>query len=297
MEDTVFLTGATGFVGNEVLKQLVNRNYRVKVLVRDKGKLNEVSSDIIPVEGDVLDQESFSKEMDDVETVIHLVGIIREFPSQGVTFEKLHYQATKNVVDIAVNSSVKRFIHMSANGARENAATAYHKTKYRAEEYVRNSGLTYTIFRPSLIYGPGDSFINMLADMIKKLPVFSYFGKGDYKMQPVSVYEVAEIFVKCITVPTMYGKTYSVCGGRVYTYRELLNIIMNVINKKRLLISVPESFVSAGIAVFGRFSWFPITKDQFIMLKEGNVCDNDEAFRETGVEQKNIQSILKTYLS
>jgi NADH dehydrogenase len=297
MKDTVFLTGATGFVGSEVLKELLKKNYRVKVLVRDKSRLKENSADIIPVEGDVLDSESFTKEMEDVDTVIHLVGIIREFPSQGITFEKLHFEATKNVVDAAVNNSVKRFIQMSANGARENAVTDYHKTKYKAEEYVRNSGLTYTIFRPSLIYGPGDAFVNMLADMIKKLPIFSYFGKGDYKMQPVSVYEVAEIFVKSIPIPTMYGKTYSVCGNKVYTYRELLNTIMDIINKKRLLASVPEAFVSAGIAVFGGFSWFPITKDQFIMLKEGNVCDSDEVFRDTGVEQRSMESVLRTYLS
>jgi len=297
MKETVFLTGSTGFVGSEVLKELLKKNYRVKVLVRDKSRLKENSADIVPVEGDVLDPESFGKEMEDVGTVIHLVGIIREFPAQGMTFEKLHFEATKNVVDAAVNNSVKRFIQMSANGARENAVTDYHKTKYKAEEYVRNSGLTYTIFRPSLIYGPGDSFVNMLADMIKKLPVFSYFGKGDYKMQPVSVYEVAEIFLESIPVSTMYGKTYSLCGDKVYTYRELLNIIMDVIGKKRLLISVPEAFVTAGITVFGGFSWFPITKDQFIMLKGGNVCADDEAFEETNVKKRNMKELLETYLS
>ncbi|MEC9493319.1 complex I NDUFA9 subunit family protein [Flexistipes sp.] len=297
MKDTVFLTGATGFVGSEVQKRLLEKNYRIKVLVRDKDRLKENSADIVPVEGDVLNPESFRKEMEDVDTVIHLVGIIREFPSQGITFEKLHFEATKNVVDTAVSNGIKRFIHMSANGARENAVTDYHKTKYKAEEYVRNSGLTYTIFRPSLIYGPGDSFVNMLADMIKKLPVFSYFGKGDYKMQPVSVYEVAEIFAESIPISTMYGKTYSVCGDKVYTYRELLNVIMDVIGKKRLLISVPEAFVSTGIAVFGGFSWFPITKDQFIMLKEGNVCTDDEAFEETNVKKRNMKELLKTYLT
>lgn len=296
MTNTVFLTGATGFVGKEILRALLEKDYRVKVLVRDKSRLDVDLNKVEPVVGDIFDSESYEKELEDVDTVIHLVGIIREFPSEGITFEKLHFEATKNIVDAAVGKNIKRFLQMSANGARENATTDYHRTKYKAEEYVRNSGLTYTIFRPSLIYGPGDSFINMLADMMKKLPVFSYFGKGDYKMQPVSVYEVAEIFVNSIPVSTMYGKTYSVCGSSVYTYRGLLHIIMDVLGKKRLLISVPETLVSAGIAAFGSFSWFPITKDQFIMLKEGNVCADDEAFVETGVKKRNLKELLKTYL-
>lgn len=296
MSKKIFITGATGFVGSEVLNKLVERGFSIKVLVRDKTRMTLQSKNVEPVEGDVLDKSSFSESLTDVDAVIHLVGIIREFPSKGITFEKLHFNATKNVVDAALENNVPRFVHMSANGARESAVTDYHKSKYKAEEYVKNSGLNYTVLKPSLIYGPNDSFINMLKDMMKKLPVFSYFGKGDYKMQPVSVYEVADIFVRSIDTPATYKKTYSVCGNKVFTYRQLLLLIMKILGIKRFLLSVPESFVDAGIAVFGSFSWFPLTKDQFQMLKEGNICNNDDVFNDSGVEKRDIEAVLKSYL-
>lgn len=293
---TVFLTGATGFVGTEILKTLLDKGYRVKAFVRDVSKLAVNDERIEIVKGDILDAESVHKGIVGSDVVINLVGIIREFPDKGITFENMHFIASKNVVDAAKANNIQRFIQMSANGTRKDAVSNYHKTKYKAEEYLVNSGLTYTILRPSLIYGEKDSFINMLNDFMKKLPIFSYFGDGSYPMQPVSVKEVAEIFVKSIDNENTYNKIYSVCGKDVFTYKQLLQIIMEVTGRKRLLLSVPEFFIEMGINLFGSFSWFPITRDQFIMLKEGNVCDNDEIFRITGVEKKDFKEHLKSYL-
>ncbi len=293
---TVFLTGATGFVGTEILKTLLDKGYRVKALVRDVSKLAVKDERIEIVKGDILDAESVNRGIVGSDVVINLVGIIREFPDKGVTFENMHFVATKNVVDAAKVNKIQRFIQMSANGTRKDAVSNYHKTKYRAEEYLKNSGLTYTILRPSLIYGEKDSFINMLNDFMKKLPMFSYFGDGSYPMQPISVKEVAEIFVKSIDNENTYNKTFSVCGKDVFTYKQLLYIIMEITGRKRLLLSVPEFFIEMGIGLFGSFSWFPITRDQFIMLKEGNVCDNDEIFKITGVEKKDFKEHLKSYL-
>lgn len=293
---TVFLTGATGFVGTEILKTLLDKGYRVKAFVRDPGKLAVKDEKIEIVKGDILDVESVNKGVVGSDVVVNLVGIIREFPDRGVTFENMHFIATKNVVDAAKTNKINRFIQMSANGTRENAVSNYHKTKYKAEEYLINSGLTYTILRPSLIYGERDSFINMLNDFMRKLPIFSYFGDGSYPMQPVSVKEVAEIFVKSIDNENTYNRIFSVCGKDVFTYKQLLQIIMEVTGRKRLLLSVPEFFIEMGIGLFGSFSWFPITKDQFIMLKEGNVCDNDEIFRITGVEKRDFKGYLRSYL-
>ncbi|MCX8085032.1 MAG: complex I NDUFA9 subunit family protein [Calditerrivibrio sp.] len=292
----IFITGATGFVGTEILNKLLEEGYFVKALIRGSKRPKINHPHLETVVGDVLNYQSLDDGIKGTDAVIHLVGIIREYPAKGVTFENMHYIATKNVLDAAKKNHITRFIHMSANGTRENAVSNYHKTKYKAEEYIKASGLTYTILRPSLIYGENDSFINMLNSFMKLTPIFSYFGDGSYPMQPVSVKEVAEIFVKAIDNEATFNKTFSVCGKQVFTYKELLKTIMEVTGRHRLLLPVPEVFVNIGASLFGSFPWFPITKDQFIMLKEGNVCNNDEIFKITGVTHLDFKDELKKYL-
>lgn len=293
---TIFLTGATGFVGTEILKELLKNGYHVKVLVRDKRRLKVENPNIEVMIGDILDFKAVSEGVRGCDAVINLVGIIREYPKKEVTFNNMHVVATKNLVDAAKKHGVKRFVHMSANGTRKDAVTLYHRTKYMAEEYIIDNKLDYTILRPSLIYGKNDSFINMLNDMMKRLPVFAYFGDGSYPLQPVSVEEVAEIFVRCLEVDATINQIYSVCGKDLFTYRELLNIIMEITGRKRLLVPVPEVFVEIGIALFGKFSWFPITKDQFLMLKEGNTCNDKKIFEITGVKMRDFKQTLAGYL-
>lgn len=291
----VFLTGSTGFVGKEVLKKLVEKGHNVVALARDKSKTLDLDN-VIYVYGDILKPETYEKYLRECDAVIHLVGIIKEYPDKGVTFEKMHFEATKNIVDIASKYSIKRFVHMSANGTRQDAVSNYHKTKYMAEEYVKSKIKNYTIFRPSVIYGPGDIFINMLNRFMKLTPFFSYFGDGGYKMQPVSVFEVAELFVNALTNENSLAKTYSVCGNKVLTYKQILKLIMAVTKRRVLLFSVPEFIISVLVKLFGKTTWFPITTDQFIMLVEGNTCDDDSCFRDLNVEKRDIEEVLKGYL-
>lgn len=292
----IFLTGASGFVGKEILKRLLEKDYNVFALVRDEKKLNITHENLTLVNGDILKVDTYKNALSNCDAIINLVGIIREYPKRGITFYKLHFEATKNLVDLAKQFHIKRFIQMSANGTRENAASNYHKTKYMAENYVIKSDLDYTIFRPSVVYGPGDEFINMLNSMIKRTFLFTYFGDGGYKMQPVSVYEVAELFVNAIENRNTFKKIYSVCGNKVLTYKELLQLIIRITNKKVFLFSIPEIFISIFVKIFGNTTFTPITTDQFIMLKEGNICKDDNIFNELGVRQLPIEDVLKSYL-
>jgi NADH dehydrogenase len=291
----VLITGATGFVGNAVLESLNRHGYTPYALVR-RGSEKKLGQPAIEIFGDVLDSDSLNKAMKGMDAVIHLVGIIREFPRKWITFENMHTRASENVATAAAENGVKRFIHMSANGTRENAVSMYHITKCRGENAVSTKGLDYTIFRPSLIYGQQDTFINMLAEYMKKTPVFSYFGDGSYPMQPVYVQDVADCFVKAIDNPETVGKTYSLCGPDAVTYKELLKMISRVLGKSHLLLPVPEVFIRAAIGMFGKTDWFPITKDQFIMLTEGNVCADDSAFKVLGVERHKLEETVRSYL-
>ena len=161
---SIAVTGATGFVGREVLKQARTAGFPVRAIVRERRAAEGVEQ----FHGNVIYRPSLEGAFDGVKCVIHLVGIINEYREN--TFERVHTEATRNVLDAAKKAGVKRYIHMSALGARANARSRYHQTKWAAEELVRQSGLAWTIFRPSLIYGPGDISINVLSKIVRRAP-------------------------------------------------------------------------------------------------------------------------------
>ncbi len=291
----IFITGATGFVGSEILKLIASENYEIFALVRDESKLLK-NEKIIPVKGDVLKPETYGDCLKGCDILINLIGIIREFPKKNITFENLHVKSVENLINVVKNSDLKRVIHMSANGAREDAVALYHKTKFKGEQIVINSGLNYTIFRPSVIYGPNDEFINMLADLLDKAPVFSYFGKGDQLMQPISVEEVAEAFVKSIENKETYNGVFQLCGNRVYEYKEILNLILKIKSKRKLLLPVPVFFAKLLSSLFERFEHFPLTTDQLTMLLEGNTCSERSIFEILQIKEVDMEDKLKEYL-
>ena len=270
----IFFTGGTGFVGTEILKELAENKYKVKVLTHNQKP--KVSSKLIEVvNGNVLDIDSFIDSIKGCDVIIHLVGIIREIPWKGVTLERLHVEATRNMIEAAKQNKIKRFIHMSANGAKPKG-TKYATTKYRAEQLVKNSGLTYTIFRPSIIFGEHDNFVNQL-DRQMRFGVVPYIGDGNYQLQTVSVKTVAEAFVKAINNKKAFNKVYHLGGPEVYSYKELLDKIARVKGKKIVKVSIPIWFVRIFASLFGLLPQFPITNEQLTMLLEDNKCDSDKA--------------------
>lgn len=293
MYKTIFLTGGTGFVGTEILKELVRNKYKVKVLTHRQK--TQVSSKLIEVvNGNTLDVNSFIDSVKGCDAVVHLVGIIREIPWKGITFEKLHVEATKNMITVAKENNIKRFIHMSANGAKPKG-TKYQTTKYHAEQLVKNSGLTYTIFRPSIIFGERDNFVNKLARQMM-FGVVPYIGDGNYQLQPVSVKTVAEAFVKSINDRRSFNKTYHLSGPKVYTYKELLDAIAETINKRIIKIPIPTWLVKVCTTLFGWLPQFPITNEQLTMLLEGNVCDSTEAINDLMLEEIDFKADIEDYL-
>src|SRR5687768_9499458 len=163
MPGRVFITGASGFVGSAVLEELLSRGYSANALVH-RGELQVTGDRVTTIKGDLFDRKALDEGLRGCDAVIHVVGIIMERPGKGVTFERIHVEGTRNVVDAAVRNGVRRYVHMSALGSRPDAASRYHRTKFQAEQYVRGSGLEWTIFRPSLIHGPRGEFMRMEAD-------------------------------------------------------------------------------------------------------------------------------------
>lgn len=271
----VFLTGGTGFVGSEVLRQLVAAGHEVRALVRGGSEDKLAVRDGVEIRhGDATDAATLAGVLAGCDAVIHLVGIIREFPGKGVTFERLHVEATGNVLAAARDQGVRRYLHMSANGTGPAGTTGYHRTKWQAEGLVRTSGLDWTIFRPSLIFGKGGEFVTMLADLIRKLPVVPVIGDGQYRMQPVAVGQVAESFVRALGLPETVGQTYQLGGGESYSYDEILDLTGRAIGREHVTKAhQPLFMVKPMIRLMENSDHFPITSDQLEMLLAGNVCD------------------------
>jgi NADH dehydrogenase len=271
----VFVTGGTGFVGREVLRQLLAAGHAVRALVRpgSEGKLaGQEGVELHP--GDATEALSLSGALAGCDAVIHLVGIIREFPAKGITFERLHVGATVNLLAAAREQGVHRYLQMSANGTGPAATTGYHRSKWQAEEAVRASGLDWTIFRPSLIFGKGGEFVTMLADLIRKLPLVPVLGDGQYRMQPVAVTDVAQSFVRALQKPATIGQTYHLGGGESYSYDEILDLTGLAIGRGQVAKAhQPLLVVKPMIKLLEHSSHFPITTDQLEMLLQGNVCD------------------------
>ena len=266
----IFISGGTGFVGGHLRMALLERGHQLRLLVH--GRKEQEGPGVELVEGDVTRPETFAGAAQGCDAVINLVGIIREFPGRGITFEKHHVEATRAMVATARQAGIKRYLQMSALGTRPHATSDYHRTKFRAEEIVRASGLDWTIFRPSLIFGPGDAFVNMLAGFIKSLPAVPVIGDGNYRLQPISVDDVASCFAMALDMPDTAGKTYELCGRDRFTYNDMLDAIGKVLGRSRVSkIHNPLGFMRLIVPVLQGIPFFPLTMDQITMLIEENI--------------------------
>ena len=305
----IALFGATGFVGTYILDSLVEHGHEPTVLVREnsEGKLSQPGKCRI-VTGDIQNDQAINETILGAECVIYNIGIIRQFPKQGITFEELHVQGAKRTIDAAKNQDIKRFILMSANGVRPKG-TDYQRTKYKAEMYLKKTKLNWTIFRPSLVFGAPRGkieFCTQLRDDMINLPVpaplfhsgLFPFHAGQFKMSPIHVKNIAEIFTKSIDDPSTFGQCYHLGGPKDFSWRDLITIIADTSGRKKWKMPAPVFVIKTLAYFFDGFSWFPVTRDQLSMLMEGNTCDSEEAFQKFGIEpipfaQKNLAYLNK----
>lgn len=307
----VALFGGTGFIGSYIIDQLIDKEHIPRMLVRNGSTEKSLSSNKCEiVNGDITDGDAIREVITGADAVIYTIGIIREFASKGITYEKLHFEGAIRCMDIAIEMEVKRFILMSANGVCP-SGTGYQKTKWMSEQYLKNTDLEWTIFRPSLIFGDPrghdrPEFCTQLKKDLINLPFpaplfhegFLPFNAGSFTMSPIHVKTVADIFVSSIDKNNHYGETIELGGETELTWKEIIKIISNACGKKKWALPAPVIAVKTVAAIFDRFSWFPVTKDQLTMLVEGNTCDSTNYFSDNNLKplQFDIENLsyLKT---
>jgi len=286
----VLVTGGTGFVGTHVVNALLREGHAVAVLARRaESARNRYNRPVEVVAGDVLDAGSVARACAGREAVVHLVGIIWEKGAQ--TFDRMHREAVENVLAAARGTGVRRFIHMSAMGSSEDSPSSYGRTKAAGEKAVRESGLAWTVFRPSIIFGPGDGFVSLLAGLVRSNPMFiPVIGPGTTRFMPVSVYDVARVFREALEKPDTAGKAFEVGGPQTFTLNEIYREIAAAVGKPRKpLVHFPLWW---GRFLAGRFEWLarkgwidapPLTRDQLRSLERDNAAEAADIARTLAV--------------
>jgi len=288
----IIIAGATGFVGAGLARKLISDGHDVSFLVRP-GSRSKIPSTVrsnmiyadpagplekIEVRADVL---------------INAIGIIREFPGKGITFQKVHYGIVENLVDFAKTNGINRFVQISALGAGPECRTEYHKSKFAAEELIRGSGLRWTILRPSMIIGPGDHVTGLFAGMVKRLPIVPVIGDGNYRLQPLHIDDLAGGVSALLDKQQAFDKVFEIGGPDILTYNGLIDEIGRVLGKSKVRkIHLPILITRVMAGIFGRFGWFPITNEQLSMLLDGNFTRETAFFELCGVKPRNFRESL-----
>jgi NADH dehydrogenase len=269
----IFIAGATGFVGGHLIDDLLSQGQKIKCIARsERAKKSLTARGVEVIIGDITLPDTLKGILQSEDFVIHLVGIITETGKS--TFKSIHVDGTTNLVNEAKRAGVRHFFYQSALGADKNSWSGYLKTKAEAEDLVKNSGLNFTIFRPSLIIGPWDGFTKKLVDIIKISPVLPIPGKGTSRFQPIYIKDWLKCMRKVIDNTENYHSTYEIGGPEYLTYREITEILSESMGRRKTVFTLPMGLMKLAASLFESLPISPpVTSDQLRLLESDNICD------------------------
>ncbi len=299
MSHSICILGGTGFVGTEIVERLAADQHRVLVPTRnvENGRHLKVLPTVTVVAADVHDPATLERLFRGQDTVINLVGILNESGHSGRGFDRAHRELTRQVVAACRSSGVGRLLQMSALKANPEGPSHYLRTKGEAEQIIeRDSGddLAWTIFQPSVIFGPDDGFVNTFAGLLKFLPVLP-LAMPDSRFGPVSVDDVAEAFALSLDDPETESRRYELCGPKTYTLRELVELICATLEIRRLIIGLPEWASRLQANLFEYVPGKPLSRDNYLSLTVPSVCDSD-GFAHFGIRPRSLESAMPLYI-
>ena len=296
---TVF--GGAGFLGRPIVNALARQGAHVRVACRrpDEALRCKPMGDVgqvAPVAANIRDDASVAAAVDGADAVINLVGILYESGRQR--FDAVHRDGAGRIARAAASAGVAQLVHVSAIGADPQAASHYARSKGDGEQAAKAAFDKAVILRPSILFGADDQFFNRFAALARVSPVLPLIGGGHTRFQPAFVSDVAEAVVSVLTNPDTAGRTYELGGPEIYSFRQLLELLLTVIDRKRLFIPVP--FWAAMVNAFF-LELYPVpllTRDQVRLLRRDNVVTEGVAgFADLGISPTAPEVILPTYLS
>ena len=293
MSKQVCIIGGSGFVGRAIVRQAVRAGHTVVVACRHPERARELLVEGVRlVKVDITTGRGLDEAVAGSDCVINLVGLL--FERGRNSFSAGHVKGTENILEATKKSTATQYLHMSALGAGKIPESRYARSKGEAETRVRQSGLSWAIFRPSIIFGEGDSFFNKFKAMSSFAPVLPVIA-GSTRFQPVWVEDVARAFVESIGNQSLSGKTYELAGPKSYSFMELMQLLMSCLGRRRLLIPVP-GFAAKIMASFMQLLPIPpLTSDQLKLLQHDSVVKG-EAFPDQFGKPAALEEVLPTYI-
>ena len=301
MQGLVTVFGGSGFVGGQVVRQLAKAGHRVRVAVRNPNlaykmrMLGDVGQ-IEVVQANVRNAPSVARAVEGAEGVVNLVGVLWESGRQK--FQTLHVMGARTIAEQAKAAGVTRFVQISAIGADAESSSKYLRTKAEGEAAVRAVFPGAVVIRPSIVFGADDKFFNKFGQMAALFPALPLIGGGETKFQPVYVGDVAAVVAKAVSSPAAEGLTYELGGPTVYSFKQLLEMILVETGRNRILAPIPF-FAASLIGKIGDLSPLtpPLTSDQVESLKTDNVAGNGlPGLAEAGVVPTAVESVVPSYL-
>jgi NADH dehydrogenase len=305
MQGLVTVFGGSGFLGMQVTRALAKRGYRVRVACRRTNLAYEAPlmgdvGQIQIVQANVRMPASVDRALEGADACVNLVGVLYEQGRQR--FQSLHAQGARNIAEAARAHGVRTLVQVSAIGADGASKSKYARTKAEGEQAAREAVATATVVRPSIVFGPEDDFFNRFGALAASSPVLPLPGGGHTRFQPVFVVDVASAIAACIMNPSAAGKTYELGGPGVFSFKELMQLVLRETGRQRLLVPLPWPLArvigGAGdlIAAVSPFAP-PLTSDQVELLTHDNVVSGTlPGLRDLGVTPTAVEAIVSTYL-
>ncbi|MEQ8653703.1 MAG: complex I NDUFA9 subunit family protein [Kiloniellales bacterium] len=296
----ITLFGGSGFLGRYLVRHLARQGHILRIAVRHPERANFLKplgdvGQITPVPASLLHEESVRRAVEGADAVVNFVGILYERGQRS--FQAVHVEGARRVAAAASDAGAQTLVHVSAIGADAGAPARYAKSKAAGETAVMSAFPKATIIRPSIVIGPEDDFFNRFAAMTRISPALPLIGGGTTRFQPVYVGDVAEAIAKTLLEPGHAGKLYELGGPQVYTFKQLMELLLSEIARKRILINLPSSLASFNARFLELLPVPPLTRDQVLLLKQDNVVSADaRGFKELGIEPQAIEAVMPTYL-
>jgi NADH dehydrogenase len=303
MQNLVTVFGGSGFIGVQTVRQLAKAGWRIRVAVRNPNlayrmRLQGDVGQIDLVQANIRNRPSVQRALEGAAAAVNLVGLLYETGRQG--FQAVHAMGARNVAEISREQGVDRLVQMSALGADPAGGAKYARTKAEGEAAAREVYPDAVVIRPSIVFGPDDGFFNRFGAMAAMSPALPLIGGGRTRMQPVFVGDVAKALALAVTTRQAAGLTYELGGPAVFTFRELMELVLAETGRRRFLVPVP--FPIAKLLGFGgdlaaAILPPPITTDQVELLKVDNVVSGAcPGLAELGIAPTTLETVLPTYL-